>query len=137
MTELERARWAMVVFCVLLLVQIVRAVRREHIRVEYSMAWFAATLGLLILTLWDGALSWLAAWLGVQHFSELLLLLAGVAFLFTFFRYSVELSTLKDHSIQSSQKIGLLEWEIRKQRERIETLQLRLGGDAPDGGKEG
>lgn len=117
----------MVVFCVLLLLQIVRAVRREHIRVEYSMAWFAATLGLLVLALWEAALNRLAGWLGVGQFSELLLLLAGLAFLFTFFRHSVELSTLKDHSIQASQKIGLLEWEIRKQRERIESLQLRLG----------
>lgn len=127
----------MVVFCVLLLVQIVLAVRREHIRVEYSMAWFAATLGLLILTLWDGALNWLAEWFGVQHYSELLLLLAGLAFLFTFFRYSVELSTLKDHSIQSSQKIGLLEWEIGKQREQLEALRARLGaGTMPAGRAE-
>ena len=117
----------MVVFCVLLLSQIVLAVRREHIRVEYSMAGFAATLGLLVLTLWDGALRWLGDWFGLQHYSELLLLLAGLAFLFTFFRYSVELSTLKDHSIQASQKIGLLEWEIRKQRDQIASLQLRLG----------
>ncbi len=123
---MERARWAMVVFCVVLLAQIVFAVRREHIRVEYSMAWFAATLGLLILTLWDGALDRMADWVGVQSFSELLLLLAGLAFLFTFFRYSVELSSLKDHSIQAGQKLGLLEWEIRKQRETIESLQNRL-----------
>ena len=126
---MERVRWAMVGFCVLLLLQIVRAVRREHIRVEYSMAWFAATASLLILTLWDGALTWLAGWFGVQSFSELLLLLAGLAFLFTFFRYSVEISTLKDHSIQSSQKIGLLEWEIRKQREHIDALERRVAGN--------
>jgi hypothetical protein len=120
----------MVAFCILLLVQIIRAVRREHIRVEYSMAWFAAVLGLLILTFWDAALGRLADLFGVQQYSELLLLLAGLAFLFTFFRYSVELSSLKDHSIQAGQKIGLLEWEIRKQKERIESLQRRLGDNA-------
>ena len=124
---MDRARWAMVVFCVLLLTQIVLAVRRDHIRVEYSMAWFAATLGLLVLALWEGALNELSDLLGIQDFSELLVLLAGLAFLFTFFRYSVELSTLKDHSIQASQKIGLLEWEIRKQREHIDELEARLG----------
>ena len=122
---MERARLAMVVFCVVLLAQIIRAVRREHIRVEYSMAWFAATLALLILTLWESALTRLAGWFGVQNFSELMLLLAGLAFLFTFFRHSVELSSLKDHSIQAGQKLGLLEWELRKQRERIEALLQR------------
>ena len=123
---MERARWAMVVFCVVLLAQIIRAVRREHIRVEYSMAWFAATLVLLILTLWDSALEQLASWFGVQNFSELMLLLAGLAFLFTFFRHSVELSSLKDNSIQTGQKIGLLEWELRKQKEHVEALRERL-----------
>jgi hypothetical protein len=116
----------MVIFCVLLLAQIIRSVRKEHIRVEYSMAWFAAIVGLLILTLWGGALDQLADWFGIQNFSELLLLLAGLAFLFTFFRSSIELSSLKDHSIQAGQKIGLLEWEIRKQRAHIEELQNRL-----------
>ncbi|MEZ5396435.1 MAG: DUF2304 domain-containing protein [Bryobacterales bacterium] len=123
---MERTRWAMVVFCVVLLAQIIRAVRREHIRVEYSMAWFGATLVLLILSLWEGALETLGGWLGVSQFSELLLVLAGIVFLFTFFRQSVELSSLKDHSIQAGQKIGLLEWELRKQGERVEALQQKL-----------
>ena len=44
----------------LLLVQIVRSVRREHIRVEYSMAWFGATALLLALSLSQTALDWLS-----------------------------------------------------------------------------
>ena len=39
---MERIRWIAAALCILLLLQIVRAVRREHIRVEYSMAWFGA-----------------------------------------------------------------------------------------------
>jgi hypothetical protein len=126
----------MVVFCVVLLAQIIRAVRREHIRVEYSMAWFAATLALLILTLWEDALERLSSWLGVSEFSELMLLLAGLAFLFTFFRHSVELSALKDHSIQAGQKIGLLEWELRKQKENVETLQRKLNDASPSAAED-
>ena len=133
---MERARWAMVVFCVVLLAQIIRAVRREHIRVEYSMAWFGATLALLILTLWEDALERLSRWLGVSDFSELMLLLAGLAFLFTFFRHSVELSSLKDHSIQAGQKIGLLEWELRKQKENVETLQRKLNEASPSAAED-
>lgn len=123
---MERIRWATAAFCILLLWQIVRSVRREHIRVEYSMAWFAASVGLLGLSLWDGGLRWLADVLGVADYSFVLLLLAGLAFLFTFFRFSVEVSTLKDHNIQVSQKVGLLEWEVRRQDAEIKRLEQDL-----------
>ena len=119
---MDRARWATALFCVVLLANIVRAVRREHIRVEYSMAWFAAALGLLALCLSDWALERLSALLGVQDFAFVLLLVGAVAFLFTFFRFSVEVSALKDHNIVLTQKIGMLEWEVRRQARRLREL---------------
>ena len=122
---MDRIRWATVIFCALLLVQIVRSVRREHIRVEYSMAWFAAAVALLGLSLWEEGLAKLSEWLGVESAPIVLLLLAGLAFLFTFFRFSVEVSALKDHNIQVSQKVGMLEWEVRRQAEEIRRLLAR------------
>ena len=41
---MEQIRVVTIVFCLLLLLQIVRSVRREHIRVEYSMAWFGVAV---------------------------------------------------------------------------------------------
>lgn len=122
---MDRIRWVTAGLCVLLLLQVIRAVRREHIRVEYSMAWFAAAAALLGLTLWDTGMSSLSQWLGVESSADVLLLLAGVAFLFTFFRFTVEVSSLKDHNIQVSQKVGLLEWEIRRQQEEIQRLRAK------------
>jgi hypothetical protein len=121
----ERIRWATAVFCVLLLIQIIRSVRREHIRVEYSMAWFAAVLGLLLLTLWDEGLRSMGSWLGVAD-SVVLALIAGLLFLFTFFRFSVEMSDLKDRDIVVTQKVGMLEWEIERQTREIEELRSKL-----------
>ncbi len=120
---MDRLRWATAFFCVLLLVQIIRAVRREHIRVEFSMAWFAAAAALLGLSLWDAGLRTLSDWLGVDSSPIVLLYLGGLAFLFTFFRFSVEVSALKDHNIQVSQKLGLLQWEIRRQAAEIRRLR--------------
>jgi len=125
----DRIRWVTAGLCVLLLFQVVRAVRREHIRVEYSMAWFAAASALLGLTLWDAGMTQLALWLGAESSADVLLLLAGIAFLFTFFRFTVEVSSLKDHNIQISQKVGLLEWEIRRQQEEIRRLRAAGQGD--------
>ncbi len=124
---MERIRWIAAALCVLLLLQIIRAVRREHIRVEYSMAWFGAAVILLVLSLWDAALQWLALALGIGDVSFVLMLLAGLVFLFTFFRLTIEVSTLKDHNILVSQKVGMLEWEIRRQEEELRTLRDKVG----------
>lgn len=120
---MERIRWIAAALCVLLLLQIIRAVRREHIRVEYSMAWFGAAAILLVLSLWDDALQWLALALGIEDVSFVLMLLAGLVFLFTFFRLTIAVSTLKDHNILVSQKVGMLEWEVRRQEEELRTLR--------------
>ena len=123
---MEQVRTVTAVFCVLLLLQIIRSVRREHIRVEYSMAWLSAVLLLLALCLSDTALGWLRSWLGIEDFTLILLVVAGILFLFTFFRSSVQQSDLKDSSIVLAQKIGMLEWEVRKQAGEIERLNRDL-----------
>ena len=119
---MEQVRVVTSVFCVLLLLQIIRSVRREHIRVEYSMAWLGAVLLLLSLCLSDRALGWLARLLGIEDFSLVLMVVAGIVFLLTFFRSSIQLSDLKDNNIVLAQKIGMLEWEVRKQATEIERL---------------
>ncbi len=120
---MERIRVAAVVFSLVLLLQIIRAVRREHIRVEYSMAWFGAAVLLLALSISDPALGWLSLALGVDDPSLVLVLIAGLLFLFTFFRASVQISDLKDNNILLAQKLGMLEWEMKHQASEIENLR--------------
>jgi hypothetical protein len=119
----ERVRVVTAVLAALLLLQIIRSVRREHIRVEYSMAWFAAGVLLLTLSLSDTVLGWLTRLLGVDDASLVLLVVAGVLFLFTFFRFSVVVSGLKDHNIVLAQKVGILEWEVKRQASELKHLR--------------
>ncbi len=114
---------ATIAFCVFLLFEIIRAVRREHIRVEYSMAWFGATVLLMTLALSDTVLNWIGRMLGVSDAPSALGLVAGLVFVFVFFRFSIQMSGLKDHNIVLAQKVGLLEWEINKQAKEIENLK--------------
>ncbi|SRR5579884_357678 len=122
---MERIRIVVAVLSALLIVQIVRSVRREHIRVEYSMTWLGATVLLLILCLSDKAMRLLAGLVGVRDASLVLIVLAGVLFVFTFFRYSVVVSSLKDHNIQLAQKVGMLEWEIERLNKLLHAGQNR------------
>ena len=128
---MERFRIAIAVLSGLLILQIVRSVRREHIRVEYSMTWLGATLLLLGLSLSDAAMSFLARVLGVADASLVLIALAGVFFVFIFFRYSLVVSSLKDNNIQLAQKVGLLEWEVERLGKELESR--RDAGPPPPG----
>jgi hypothetical protein len=112
---MERFRIAIAVLCGLLILQIVR--------VEYSMTWLGATLLLLMLSLSDAAMRLLARLLGVADASLVLIALAGVFFVFIFFRYSLVVSSLKDHNIQLAQKVGLLEWEVERLGKEVERRQ--------------
>lgn len=129
---MDQVRAVTVVFCLLLLVQIIRSVRREHIRVEYSMAWFGAVVLLLGLCLSDTALRWLSRLLGIADSPLVVLVVAGVLFLFTFFRSSVQLSDLKDHNIVLAQKVGMLEWEVKRQAAEIQQLRNERDKKAND-----
>lgn len=111
---MERIRIVVAVLSVLLIGQIVRSVRRDHIRVEYSMTWLGAAILLLILCLSDTAMQSLSRLVGVADAALVLVVLAGVLFVFTFFRYSLVVSSLKDHNIQLAQKVGMLEWEVER-----------------------
>lgn len=122
---MERIQIVILGLCLLLLVQIVLSVRREHIRVEYSMAWFGACLLLLALSLWEDGLRWLGQWMQIEDSATLLLLVAAILFLFTFFRFSVVVSGLKDNNIVLAQKVGTLEWEVRKQAEQLARINVR------------
>jgi len=117
---MERIRVAVAVLSLLLIVQIIRSVRREHIRVEYSMTWLGAALLLLSLSLSDAALGALGRWIGLADASLILIVLAGVLFVFTFFRYSLVVSSLKDHNIQLAQRVGMLEWEVERLQKQLE-----------------
>ena len=119
---MERIRLTVAVLSLLLIAQIIRSVRREHIRVEYSMTWLGAALLLLFLCLSDTAMSHLGQWIGLTDRPLILIVLAGILFVFTFFRYSLVVSSLKDHNIQLAQRVGMLEWEIeRLQQQKLET----------------
>ena len=111
---MERIRIAVAAFSALLILQIVRSVRREHIRVEYSMTWLGTALLLLILSLSDTVMGGLEHLLGVRSPAVVVIVLAGILFVFTFFRYSLVVSSLKDHNIQLAQKVGMLEWEVER-----------------------
>jgi len=88
-------------------------VRRAHIRVEYSVSWLAAALVLLILSRAHGLLHVLASVLGLSDAPLALMMIVFCVFLVVFYRFSVVISNLKDANIALTQRLAIVEYELR------------------------
>ena len=103
------------VISVLLLIAflaVLASVRRERIRVEYSVSWLLAAGSLLLLSRWQWFQDWLAGMLGVGNGAFALILLAGCAFLVVVYRLSIRISGLRDSNIKLAQQLAILQLRL-------------------------
>jgi hypothetical protein len=105
---------------VLLILFVLASVRRAHIRVEYSVSWFAAALILLVVSRSESALRAISGLLGIGVPPLALLTVAGCVFLIVLFRLSVIISGLKDANIALAQRVAILEFHLRTLNEKTE-----------------
>ncbi len=106
------------VFSLLLIAVVLASVRRQHIRVEYSVSWLLAALVLLVLSRWRGLEQWIGESLGVNDAPLALLMLAGAVFLFVLYRFSIVISHLKDSNIALAQRVAILEFRLEPHDEK-------------------
>lgn|SRR5487761_2325584 len=113
---MDRLLHVMTGFSILLILLVLVSVRRAHIRVEYSVSWFAAALVLLILSRWRSLLDQIAAAMGMGSGGNAaptaLLIVTGALFLLVLFRLSMMISTLKDANIALAQRLAILEYRL-------------------------
>lgn len=114
---MERFYDILAVLSILLMLLVLRAVRRERIRVEHSVSWLAAALVLLALALAPGILGRLSGWLGLPDSPLTLLYLVLAVFIAVFYRQSRAISELKDMNITLTQRLAILEFELRSRDE--------------------
>ena len=102
--------------CLLLVVFI--SVRREHIRVEYSVTWFLASVFMLLLSRARPMLDFATRHFGIPDTPLTLFLTIGSIFVIMFFRLSMIISSLRDDNIALAQRVAILEFHIQSLRER-------------------
>jgi len=88
------------------------SLRRQHIRVEYSVSWLTAAVALFILSRWNGALAWLGETIGVADPALALAMIIASVFLVVFYRFSMILSHLKDANTALAQRCAILEFRL-------------------------
>jgi hypothetical protein len=102
---------------VLLLAIVLVSVRRAHIRPEYSVTWLIAAVAMLALSRIRPLLELLRRLSGLPDTPLTLFLMGAGVFLIMVFRFSVILSHLRDDNIALAQRVAILEYHVRSQRE--------------------
>lgn len=108
----ERLLDVVTIFSLVALAWVLSSVRREWIRVEYSVSWLLAAVVLLVLARWRALDEWLAGVLGVGDAALAVLAITGGVFLIVLYRLSMIISGLKDSNIKLAQRVALLEFRL-------------------------
>ena len=117
---MERLLNVTTVVAIILLLLVLFSIRRAHIRVEYSMSWLAAAVGLIALSRMPSIMQYAAEHIGLGNDPPLALFLTGASvFLIMFFRYSVIVSHLRDDNIALAQRVAILEFHIQTLRTNL------------------
>ncbi len=106
--------WLVVVLGGLLALFVLRAIRRESVRVEYSLVWLAGALIFVALVLAHEMLAWAAGLLGLASTPLLIMLLALVMLVFVCFHYAKILSRLRDDNIALVQRVAILQFKVEQ-----------------------
>jgi hypothetical protein len=109
---MERLLWWTSVLSIVLIVMVLTALRRAHIRVEYSVTWLIACAALFALSRSETVLGWIASTLGLGFAPTVLVLVAGFIFVVMFFWTCMIISRLRDDNIALAQRVAILEFHL-------------------------
>jgi hypothetical protein len=111
-------RGAAIAGTLLLLLLVLELVRRRRLLERYALVWMAVTGLLIVLTLWGGLLTRVAAVIGIGYPPSALFLIAFGFVILLLLHFSVAVSRLTDQSKVLAQQLSLLEERVRRQEER-------------------
>jgi hypothetical protein len=95
---------------------IVVLVRSRRLRAKYSVLWFSIGLGLAVLAVFPGLLSWVSDLFGIGYAPATFMLLALSFLLVLVLHFSWELSRLEDRTRTLAEAYALLRQELDEAR---------------------
>ena len=107
-----------IVGSIFILLMLVELVRRGKLKENYSLLWFGIAIVFLVFSVWPDLLLYLASLLGIEYAPSALFLILIVSLYLLSIHFSVVISELSEKIKNLSQKIGLLDLEIRKLRNK-------------------
>lgn len=113
---------------VLLLVVVLELVRRRRLVERYALIWILASLGMVVLAVWQSGLDWIGNRLGVADPVNGIFLIAFAVVFGLLLNFSVAVSRLSEETKILAQIVSRLDAELRELRR---DAPHRNGGD-PD-----
>jgi hypothetical protein len=102
---------------------IVALVRSRRLRAKYSVLWFSIGIGLAVLAIFPGLLSWLSDLVGIAYPPATFMLLALSFLLVLVLHFSWELSRLEDRTRALAEEYALLRLELDERLTRHESAE--------------
>jgi len=109
-------------------------IRRRILREEYALLWFAASIGLIIVSLWRHSLDLAARLVGVAYPPSVLLLAGIILGFFLALHYSISLSRLTEQNKRLAQEIALLRYDLERRDARPASAPRAQRGAGADEG---
>jgi len=116
-----------------LLLVTVQLIRKYRLREEYALVWLAASLGILILSVFGGVVTRLAAYFDVSYAPTLVMVLGLLFALVVLLSQSVSLSTQANQVRDLAQSVAILERRLRQ----LEEAKPVLDSPEPTGNNHG
>ena len=104
-------------FSIVLMMLVLLSVRREHIRVEYSVSWLIAATLLIFVSFNRTLVVWLAEIMGITYPPLVVIVFMFGVFLVVLYRFSLRISQLKDNNIALAQRLAILEYQYKSSHE--------------------
>ena len=93
---------------------IIELIRRGRLREQYALLWLGTATVILVFGLWRDGLNELAAALGIAYPPNALFVLALAFMLLLLLHYSTVISRLSDRTTTLTQRIAILEQQLRE-----------------------
>jgi hypothetical protein len=110
---MDRFQLLLLALSIVLILAVLRSLRQERMRVEHSVSWLVGGVLLMAAALLPGPLTEFAHWLGLESAPLAVFILALAVFVGIFYRQSRAISSLKDMNITLTQRLAMVEFELR------------------------
>ena len=102
------------IISIALALTIFQLIRKKKLKEQYSLLWFLIVAAMLVLSLWEGLLYRVASLLGIEVPSNALFLLAILFIFVMLLHFSLLVSRLTDQTKMLSQRLAIMDHEIRR-----------------------
>lgn len=98
---------------------VIELIRRNYLKERYSLIWLAASVALVIFSVWRNLLHYIASVFGIYYPPSFLFLLAIAFLLVLLLHFSAILSSLSESNKRLAQEIGLLKAMLKDMKREV------------------